>query len=499
MPQLNFNALVPEGPQGVLQGFMQGRAMQQREQQAQQQAQQAAQALEVNQMKLEALKRDKMELSQLQERLAAMGQDPDPEKFLSTMIQHGQATGNLDLINKGLEGRQKYAEIRRAEGLLRRYAPELYGEAPAAAPAAASAAPAAPAMGTAPGMLGSGTFGMVEPANALAPAAAPAAPANALAPAAADPVSALRMQIMALRSANDPRTKALADIKQAELAELLKTQVVSPGQRVLRGGQVVFEAPERPEATPAEIRAYEYAKNVDGFRGTFLDFKRSIAEAGRAPATPPTPAAPVAVVDPATGKTVFVTREEAISGRMTPASAIEGLSPKEIQKREATLPQARQAVSTVSNTMSTIESTIERLLANEAGLNGVTGLIGGRTPAITDAARKAEADLEQLRNLAFVQGLTELRAASKTGAGVGSVSNREGDRFENLKSSLKQTQSFKDMRDSLIRLRENARTTKQVLKDAFDETYSYRQSGAGQPGTAAPTDGVDTNNPLLKK
>ena len=127
-------------------------------------------------------------------------------------------------------------------------------------------------MGTAPGMLGSGTFGMVEPANALAPAAAPAAPANALAPAAADPVSALRMQIMALRSANDPRTKALVDIKQAELAELLKTQVVSPGQTVFRGGVPVLTLPERPER-PKLLTPEEEAQKI------------RIAAAGRAAGT----------------------------------------------------------------------------------------------------------------------------------------------------------------------------------------------------------------------
>ena len=39
MPQLNFNALVPEGPQGIFQGFMQGREMQNRLAQQEQQRQ----------------------------------------------------------------------------------------------------------------------------------------------------------------------------------------------------------------------------------------------------------------------------------------------------------------------------------------------------------------------------------------------------------------------------------------------------------------------------
>lgn len=165
---------------------------------------------------------------------------------------------------------------------------------------------------------------------------------------------------------------------------------------------------------------------------------------------------------------------EAIPGG--PAAAGPNLTPKEIQKREASLPQARQAVSTVSNTMSVIGETVDRLLANRDGLNGITGLIGGRTPGITDAARQAEADIDQLKNLAFIQGITELRNASKTGAGVGNVSNKEGERFENLKASLDRKQSLNDMIDALKRLKNQSEFTRQSLKDAFDETYSYRDT-----------------------
>jgi superoxide dismutase len=146
-----------------------------------------------------------------------------------------------------------------------------------------------------------------------------------------------------------------------------------------------------------------------------------------------------------------------------PAAAGPNLTPKDIQKREAVLPQARQAVSTVSNTMSIIGETVDRLLANKEGLNGITGLIYGNTPGITDAGRKAVADINQLKNLAFIQGITELRSASKTGAGVGNVSNKEGDRFENLKASLERTQSYGDMVDALKRLKSQSEFTKQAL------------------------------------
>ena len=170
---------------------------------------------------------------------------------------------------------------------------------------------------------------------------------------------------------------------------------------------------------------------------------------------------------------------------MTPASALEGLDPKEIHRRESVFPKAKQAMTTVTNTMSTIGETIDRLLANTDGLNGVTGLVYGQTPALTDAARKADADLEQLGNLAFVQGITELRSASSTGAGVGNVSNKEGDRFENMKSSLKRTQSSGDMKASLLRLKAQAQSTKNIVNTEFADMYEYRQGQGTQAPAAA--------------
>ena len=162
--------------------------------------------------------------------------------------------------------------------------------------------------------------------------------------------------------------------------------------------------------------------------------------------------------------------------------ASENLQPKEIQKREALLPQATQSLKTVNNTMSIIGQTVDKLLANPEGINGITGLIGGVTPALTDKARAAKADLEQLKNLAFVQGLTELRAASKTGAGVGNVSNREGDRFENLKASLDRSQSKADLEAALRRLKAQSEFTIQTMQEAFDSTYAYKSAAPAGGG-----------------
>lgn len=269
------------------------------------------------------------------------------------------------------------------------------------------------------------------------------------------------------------------------MAEWLKSQQPKTvGNAIYLPGENRFiTPPQREQAAPAG--APVAVMGPDG-RPVFVSREQAIGM------TPFTPAAVKVMGGGAGGGTRAPAMPKAPAGyRYTPAGDLEAipggpaaagpnLTPKEIQKREASLPQARQAVSTVSNTMSVIGETVDRLLANREGLNGITGLISGRTPGITDASRQAEADIDQLKNLAFIQGITELRNASKTGAGVGNVSNKEGERFENLKASLDRKQSLNDMIAALTRLKNQSEFTRQSLKDAFDETYSYRDTAGNE-------------------
>jgi hypothetical protein len=266
----------------------------------------------------------------------------------------------------------------------------------------------------------------------------------------------------------DDKTKQRLIVTASSVLEGQKPVVVAPSASVFQGG-AFSQAPAAPEK-PVQPKLHVVGKNLVDETGKVV-FKAQ-----------PEPGAGVSSGAPA-GK--------APSGyRYTPTGDLEpipggpsaaGLTNKEIQKREAVLPQAQQAVKTVSNTMSVIGQTVDRLLANPEGINGITGLVFGNTPAVTDKARLAKADLEQLKNLAFIQGLTELRAASKTGAGVGNVSNREGDRFENLKASLDRSQSKADLEAALRRLKAQSEFTIQTMQEAFDDTYSYKSAAPVAP------------------
>lgn len=420
---------------------------------------------QVSQMQLDQMRRDEATLQQIQAKAVEHGGPADLNQIADAYLK----SGNPKFVEFGVGLRQKLDERAQFANIMG------MGRTPA------PAAPVANAL-TAPmqaGALGSGTFGMApEPVNRLAPApTAPAPVANALA---VPDVSGLRAKRDALLAMGTPQAIAAARAMDADIALASREPTYQnvPGVGLVdpRNARVVMPS---VEPTDPEIKRYEYAK-AQGYRGSLFDFKREMANAGRTPAQPAQPSAPVAIVGE-DGRVKYVTREEALG--KTPATAIEGLSPKDIQKREAVLPQARQAVKTVGNTMSVIGETVDRLLANPDGLNGITGTIYGRTPAFTDAANTANADLEQLRNLAFVQGLTELRAASKTGAGVGNVSNREGERFENLKASLDRRQSKTDLENALRRLKEQANFTTQTMQEAFDETYKYKQTAPAPAAT----------------
>lgn len=163
MAELNFNALIPEGPRGFYQGFEQG--------------QEKRVKSEMDQIKLDELKRDRDEMIQLRERLKSLGQDPDPSKYLESLAQ----TGNPEYVKMAIEGKQKikdleaYAKLGVIEPVTA--APSM----PAGAPAPV-AAPAAPVNAMAATRPSAPVLAMPAPTNALAPQPAPAAPVNALAP-----------------------------------------------------------------------------------------------------------------------------------------------------------------------------------------------------------------------------------------------------------------------------------------------------------------------------
>ena len=210
---IDASILKPELANSLAEGYRQSREERHKREMDRATLATLEQQRESTQMTLERLKQEREMMLDLQSKLKAIGRDPDLNKVFDVFI----ASGNPDYVMKGYEGKRKLQEQARAEGVLRQYAPELFPPGPSAPG------------GTAPG------------------AVAPAGTVNAMAPRTepATEVNALRQQLAALSSVDDPRAKAMADVVKAQLQELTKRYVV--GRSLVTGdSRVLYQAPESP-------------------------------------------------------------------------------------------------------------------------------------------------------------------------------------------------------------------------------------------------------------
>jgi hypothetical protein len=267
--------------------------------------------------------------------------------------------------------------------------------------------------------------------------------------------------------------------EQGATAGELRPQTVAAGGSLMRGGTVVGTAPEKTPPPPAMVAEFNFAKTPEGgnFRGSYQDFVTARAAAGRAPAMPRPEQPPVAVVDPVTGKPVFVSRETAISGKMSPASAQESLPPKEIQKREAALPQATSAVTGFEKKADSFVKDLTAL-RDHPGLSEITGIAAGRLPGITAAGRAAQAIYDKVVAKGGFQALQDLRDASKTGGALGNVSNQEGKQLTASFSAIDRRQNAEDVKAAIEQAIGDVQGTKTRMREAYDSTYAYKTPAA---------------------
>lgn len=486
------------GPQGFYKGFEQG--------------QKEKVTDEINQIKLEELKRDRDEMVQLQEKLKGLGQDPDVGKYLDAIA----ATGKPEYVKMAVEGRQKLKDL---DAYAKLGVVEPAGTSPAmptGAPAPVNALAPAP---RAPGALGSGTFDPNAPAmpaaapvpvNALAPApmAAPAAtvPVNALAPQpGADQIAPTQQRIRQLlnfaRTNPGMATQAMAEAKilqdQLELyskrgpTDSAEVQTMrAMGYPLTQAGYQAFRDAQQkapaPASVPSMVGEYQFAKTPEGggYVGSYEKFVRDRAVAARPPGTAAAPSAPVAVVDPVTGKQVYVSREQAISGKMSPAAAMESLPPKEVQKREAALPQSTSAVKGFEAKSDSFVNDLIKL-RDHPGLEGITGAVYGRTGSVTKESSAAQALYDKVVAKGGFQALQDLRDASKTGGALGNVSNTEGNQLKASFAAIDRKQSAEDVKAAIDQAIADVQGAKTRMREAYDSTYSYKSGGAPSVAPAA--------------
>jgi len=443
---------------------------------------------EVADMPMEALRRDRDALSQIQAAIVAKGGPPDLAAAADAMIKSGKP----EYLTQGMAIRQKLAD----QAAFATYQSEFGPKAPGAAPTGMPAA--APAPGSFAADVEQRRAAMpvnafaAAPVNALAPTPAPAAPVNAMV--GKPDVTALEARYRRVANIDTPGAKAEAALllKQIDAASKESRLYTVPGVGLVDPtGRVITSSVEKPAAPPTMVAEYTFAKTPEGgnFQGTYQQFVTARAAAGRAPAQPAQPSAPVAVVDPATGKQVFVSREEALRNRMTPAAAMESLSPKEIQKREAAYPQATSSVNGFeSNSDLFIQELIK--LRDDPGLNQITGPIYGRTPSVSREGSRAQALYNKIFAKGGFQALQDMRDASKTGGALGNVSNAEGERLErSVVGGLDRTQNAADVKQGINDLIDQIEGSKVRMREAYDMTYGYKaNASAATPRQLTPQD-----------
>lgn len=147
------------------------------------------------------------------------------------------------------------------------------------------------------------------------------------------------------------------------------------------------------------------------------------------------------------------------------------IAPKNREQLILEQPKATAATEYALGSTRRIRNTINRILDNPnfSSAFGKDGVLLSYIPN-TEAA-SAAAELDTLKNQLFVEGITDMRNASQTGAAVGNVTEKEGSRFENLKGSLQQKKKFKDIVSELERIDKEMDLAEKRISNAYGRTY----------------------------
>lgn len=201
---------------------------------------------------------------------------------------------------------------------------------------------------------------------------------------------------------------------------------------------------------------------------------------------PGSPADPNANLQVGYRRTADGTGQEFIPGgpadpKVIAAKTTVTLSAKDKEAREAKYPQATSALKSFNAKTDKFDRDIAELLANEKGLNEITGFFAGRTDisAMSDKARRALSLFNTITAKGGFSELQDMRNASPTGGALGNVSNQEGKQLIDSFGALSRTQNANDLRKSLETARSDLRNLKDRMGEAYDLTYEYRKPATG--------------------
>lgn len=212
-------------------------------------------------------------------------------------------------------------------------------------------------------------------------------------------------------------------------------------------------------------------------------------------ATPVVPASPVRVApansapqpNPASAP-VAQTPAQATDSAPVPLVNDPKITPKEQQALKVAQPKTQQALSAVNTSVDKTTQLINSILDNTEGLDRSTNVIMGNPlmPTIRQSSKDYETDLKTLNSQLALRALADLRAASSTGGGVGSVSEGEYPILAAQFGNLAQTQDPQKIRKTLGEIKDTLARIKSRTTQAYTQTYGADQPTAQSSTPSAP-------------
>lgn len=418
MPQLNFNALASEGPQGVYQGFMQG-------QQLQNQLARQQQAAQLGELQLQNALREQRLAGEEEAAYKAAG--GDYKRLQSELMQRGLGKQALAVGAQQAKMRSDQLTQQKTQfELVKNAANQVFANPQNAAQILTS-------------------FGQrtgIDMSDDLA-------------------------QLQQLGNNPEAVKQWAAGIVLEADKMLPKFQQISAGGSTIVGTVNPLDARFKPVSelqhtmTPSEaINAGLRAQEV-GLRGREVNLREQQAQLQR--------------------------------------EGIEGITPKELQKRNADYPAATAAIKGVESKSDAFVKDL-KALRDHPGLGEITGMLAGRVnAALSKDGRAALALYDKVTAKGGFQALQDMRAASKTGGALGNVSNQEGKQLVSSFAAINRTQDAADVQAALDTAIGDVEGAKARMREAYDSTYAYKNRAAAPAAPAAnAAGGVDINNPLLK-
>jgi hypothetical protein len=215
------------------------------------------------------------------------------------------------------------------------------------------------------------------------------------------------------------------------------------------------------------VAEYTFAKTPEGgnFRGTYQQFVTARAAAGRAPAQPRAEPAPVAVVDPVTGKPVLVAREQSLG--MTPANMAEKPLTKaqEIKRRDTVGKEFKSATSALQTTQDVLDSIA--FVKSEPGLSQATGFTGMLPSFPEGGAASADVRLANLKGKVTALG----KAAAAASGNIGSIATVEWKILSDQIANIDPVKGTRPLLNQLDLIEQQAQGAMRRIQDGYERQF----------------------------